>query len=55
MFKICFNFNPNYIINTSAYTNTIKVEKYKKLSYKTNFLELKIYIYFEKINLAYYS
>ena len=36
MFKICSNFNPNYIINI-AYTNTIKAEKYKKLSYKTNF------------------
>ena len=36
MFKICSNFNPNYIINTSAYTNTIKAENIK-LSYKTNF------------------
>lgn len=41
MFKICSNFNPNYIINTSAYTNTIKAEKYKKLSYKTNFSGVK--------------
>ena len=36
MFKICSNFNPNYIINTSAYTNKEKAEKYKKFFYKKN-------------------
>ncbi len=41
MLNICSDFKPNYIINTSAYTNTVKAEKYKKLSYKTNFLGVK--------------
>ena len=36
MKKICTKFKPNYIINTSAFTNTIKAEKNKKC-YQTNF------------------
>ncbi len=41
MNQICSKFKPNYIINTSAFTNTIKAEKNKKLCYQTNFLGVK--------------
>ena len=49
LFNICNDYNPSYIINTAAYTNTEKSEILKKISYNVNVLGVQNLIKVSKI------